>query len=173
MLGFADNPYGDTPARANSVCAANPRHRRSRCFLDQYGSCVCLALLWALAGTTRVYGFSSSPNHAWHWVTVFAPQVLLVVPALLWARSIQAVFRRGVAVSGTVTRQRVGLYGLLVIEFSYLAEGRECRNSNHFVPLAPSKLLKPGTAIEVLLSDSRFPGPLVRDAYWYGNGGAT
>jgi hypothetical protein len=112
-------------------------------------------------------------DHAWHWVTVFAPQVLLVVPALLWARSIQAVFRRGVAVSGTVTRQRVGLYGLLVIEFSYLAEGRECRNSNHFVPLAPSKLLKPGTAIEVLLSDSRFPGPLVRDAYWYGNGGAT
>jgi hypothetical protein len=137
------------------------------------GLTVCLALLWALAGTTRVYGFSSSPNHAWHWVTVFAPQVLLVVPALLWARSIQAVFRRGVAVSGTVTRQRVGLYGLLVIEFSYLAEGRECRNSNHFVPLAPSKLLKPGTAIEVLLSDSRFPGPLVRDAYWYGNGGAT
>lgn len=137
------------------------------------GLTVFLALVWALEGTTRVPDLHGAPKLAWHWVTVFAPQVLLVLPALLWARSIQAVFRRGVAVSGKVTRQRAGLYGLLVVDFSYLAEGREFRHSNHLVPLAHTKLLTPDTAIEVLLPKSRFPGPLIKDAYGHGGGSAT
>ena len=129
------------------------------------GLTVFLALLWAVEGTTRVPDLRGGPILVWHWVTVFAPQVLLVLPALLWARSIQAVFQRGIAVSGTVTRQRVGLYGLLVIDFYYLTDGGEHRHSNHLVPLAHTKFLTPDTEIWVLLPRSRFPGPLIRDAY--------
>ena len=135
------------------------------------GLTVILALLWAVQGTTHDPDLLGAPNLSWHWVTVFAPQVLLVLPTLLWARSIQAVFQRGISVSGTVTRQRIGLYGLLVIDFSYLTDGREYRNSNHLVPLAHTKLLTPDTEIRVLLPKSRFPGPLIRDAYVRGGGG--
>ena len=129
------------------------------------GLTVLLALLWTVQGTTHERDLLGAPNLAWHWSTVLAPQVLLVLPALLWARSIQTVFQRGIAVSGKVTRQRVGLYGLLVIDFSYLTDGRERRHSNHLVPQAHTRLLTPDTEIRVLLPKSRFPGPLIRDAY--------
>ena len=121
-----------------------------------------LVMLVAVGVLILVFGAPSALAAA---VALLAPIAVLWPAALLWAVAVRRVLESAPQVPGRVTRARVTWRGLLFVDFVYVVAGTELRASNAFMPRSRATRLRPDRIVNVAVSRSTFPGPLIVDPY--------
>ncbi len=98
-------------------------------------------------------------------VALVAPVAVLWPAALIWALSIRRALRLAPQVPGRIVETRLTWRGLLSVDFVYVVQGVEVKATNSFMPRSAAMRLEADQIVNVAVSRTPFPGPLIVDVY--------